>query len=141
MSEPVKTLVLCSNPEDSRILASVLAPCGLVPLSCFNLSEGRTLLAREDIRLVFSEDRLVDAGFRDVLEAIGNLRPGTPLIVFSRLGIWDYYLEVTQSGAFECVTFPFLPRDVKSIIHDALMGSGQHQQHARAIAAKNLPTN
>lgn len=130
-----KVLVASSDVELSQILATILGHCGLAPVLCSTLRQARSLLAGESIDLVFSEDRMDGGDYRDVLRALAELRPGVPLIVFSRLAGWGSYVEAVQQGASDCIAPPFLPKEIGRIVYKALT-----QEQDRRSAGKTSKT-
>ena len=116
-----EVLVASSDSEHCQILATILGHCGLRPVLCSSLKEAQTLLGRESIRLVFCEQQLTGGGFRDLLQATSNLRPGLPLVVFSRRDNSKLHSEAIQLGAADCIGPPFHHRQIEGIVHKALL--------------------
>lgn len=117
-SSPV--LVACSNREVGHTLTDLLARRGLGAVLTTSAGEACTRLGRESFSLVFCEDCLTDGSYRDVLRAVKFSGRRVPVVVASRVGDWDDYLEAVGLGAFDMVTGPYLARDVDWIVHRAL---------------------
>ena len=128
-----KVLVAFSDAEHSEILAVILGHCGVIPVFCSSLNEAKTLLGRESIRLVFCEERLGGASFRDVVQVTSSLRSDLPLVVFSRFGNWKLRSEALQLGALDCIGPPLGKRQIEEIVHKALCSvparTGSTQAH------------
>lgn len=121
MDHLLQALVAFSDSEHSQIVAVFLGHCGLIPVLCSSLTEAQILLRRESIRLVICEEQLSDATFRDLAQAISQLRSGLPLVVFSRLGNWKLHSEALQAGAFDCISPPLRERQIEDIVYKALL--------------------
>jgi DNA-binding NtrC family response regulator len=117
----LEVLVASSDSEHCQILATILGHCGLRPVLCSSLKEAQTLLGRESIQLVFCEQQLTDGSFRDMLQATSNVRPGFPLVVFSRRDDSKLHSEAIQLGASDCIGPPFHHRQIEGIVHKALL--------------------
>ena len=121
MGHMLEVLVASSDSEHCQILATILGHCGLMPVLCSSLKEAQTLLGRESIRLVFCEQQLTGGSFRDLLQATSNVRPGLPLVVFSRRDDSKLHSEAIQLGASDCIGPPFHHRQIEGIVHKALL--------------------
>jgi len=116
MSQPQ---VLVANSDGARrdALAGILVQCGLRPLIANNMREVCALLAQHPVDAVFCEDCLPQGGFRQVLELTKATRSRVPLVVCSRLGELDQYLEAMHLGAFDFIVAPFRRDEVVFIIN------------------------
>jgi DNA-binding NtrC family response regulator len=77
--------------------------------------------------LVFCDEHLPDASYLDVLTAV-RARQGTArVVVISRVGEWEEYVQASQLGAVDVIRCPLQPTDVElSIIH------AMHDEESRA---------
>jgi DNA-binding NtrC family response regulator len=121
MGHILAVLVASSDSENGLILATILGHCGLIPVLCSSLKDAQTLLGRKSIRLVFCEQQLTGGSFRDLLQATSNVRPGLPLVVFSRRHDSKLHSEAIQLGASDCIGPPFHHRQIEGIVHRALL--------------------
>ena len=64
----------------------MLEEYGLEPMIAANVEEARQILERMLMQVVFSEDRLLDGGFREILCLVKANRPEVQVVVSSMLG-------------------------------------------------------
>jgi DNA-binding NtrC family response regulator len=117
-----QVLVVFGDDEHRAGLASALCECGAditVPANC---SEALQLLASRRFALVFCEDGMAGCDFRKVLETNNSTGGATGVVVCSRRGGLDEYLEVMRSGAFDFIVPPYRPGDLVPIIATVVRG-------------------
>lgn len=120
MSWPLEVLIASSDSNARLTLTDLLAKEGLGPVFCSSLSEAQDALAREPICLVFSDYRLPDGDFRDVLFEVKRRSPSVPVIVTNRTGDWHEYLNVLKSGAFDYLDYSWPRREVQRVVRDGM---------------------
>jgi len=120
MDKNAQVLVVSPHPEMRQLMSRILGQCKLDVVLSSGVSEARTVLALQLISLVFCEDHLPDGSFRDILSKEGLTPTGAPVVVISRSGDWDKYLEAMRSRVFDYVVHPFRPGEVEWIVSKAL---------------------
>ncbi len=120
MNKNLRVLVASPYPETRQLVSSILGQCKLDPVLSSTVSEAKTVLALQLISLVFCEDHLPDGSFRDILSREGLSPTGAPVVVISRSGDWDKYLEAMRSRVFDYVAYPFQQGEVEWIVSKAL---------------------
>ena len=98
---PLEALVFSLEEDVRHTLNGLLTNIGLDAVFCPSLSEMQEILSARPICIVFCDYRLADANFRSVLKEVEGAAPYLPVIVTSRIGSWNEYLEVLKSGAFD----------------------------------------
>ena len=120
MARALQALVASSDPEIRETLKGMLARGGMEALFSSTAEEAEAILFRHPISLVFCEERLPDGSFRDVLGEVKRSARLVPVVVVSRLGDWDKYLEALRLGVHDYIAFPFQRAEVESTINQAL---------------------
>ena len=87
---------------------------------CSTLRELQSRLANQQIDLIFCATKLNDGSFREVLRALKLAQPPVPVVVFSRVGDPEEYLEAMRLGAFDFLAPPYGPREVDWIVSHAM---------------------
>lgn len=132
----LQVLLACSDVGCRTALGNVLAQCGLEVTTAVNSVEVRAVVARRPVNLVLCEAALRGGGFREVIQLMNATRLGIPLVVCSRLGEWDEYLEAMQLGAFDFMAAPYRLSEVEFILnrvrsmqlHKTMGGTGHNIQ-------------
>jgi len=101
---------------------------------CRGLREAVRLLAREDFSVVFCNDTLPDGDFQALLRESGKSTASAPVIVLSRLGDWDSYLDALGAGAFDYIAYPLDTNEAERILCAALGESSRHHRVGHAVA-------
>lgn len=115
-----RVLLASCGDECAQALARLLAQRGFETLPCFTIPELKSALASQRIDLVFCATQLHDGSFRDALQALTSSQAGPPVVVFSRVGEPDEYLEAMRLGAFDFIAPPYRAREVDWIVSNAI---------------------
>lgn len=126
---PNAVLLACSAGEERGALMRVLMQCGLAPVLSRSVRETQATLSGQKVGLIVCAAQLEDGSFRDLLRMVRRVNWRGSLIVASRLGECEEYLEAMRLGAFDLIVAPYCLRDVKPIVQRALQG------HSRLDAA------
>jgi DNA-binding NtrC family response regulator len=118
MPENWNVLVASSCMEDRTSLLHILDGLSLNVISCTALDQVQEVLSRQEIPLVFCDERLTDGGYRDLLTSEAGRKPR--VVVTIRTGEWDGYLDVMRRGAFDALRFPLQPTDVELVVLRAM---------------------
>jgi two-component system NtrC family response regulator len=117
-----EVLVVSSNDEVRRNLAEMIGLCGLEPVLCVAVSDSRVVLTRYPICAVVCEDKLADGNYRDLVQAVKRTAADAPVIVASRLGDWNEYLDAVRAGAFDYIKLPPRQVEIEWVMRTALNG-------------------
>ena len=115
----IQVLVVGSDVGNRTALVNILEECGLEPVIASNVEETRTILARRPTHVVFCEDNLPDGSFREILRLVKATRPESQVVVSSKLGGVDEYIEAMNLGAFDFIAPPYRDADVISVTDGA----------------------
>src|SRR4051812_39104615 len=119
MTEQWNVLVASSSMEDRTSLMHILDGLELNVISCSALDQAQEVLSRQEVPLVFCDERLSDGCYRDLLASGGNHKPPR-VVVTIRTGEWDEYLDAMRQGAFDAIRFPLQPTDVELVVLRAM---------------------
>jgi DNA-binding NtrC family response regulator len=119
MRVPWEILIVSSDLESRRSLTAILGRQGLDPICASTITESIDLLSRESVGLAFCDQHLSDGDYRDFLAARDNLKSKLRVVVSSRCGNWDEYLEAMRLGAFDLIASPCRPTDVEWMVIQA----------------------
>ena len=115
-----RVLLASCRDECAQALASLLAQCGLEILPCSTVHELQAVLADQRIDLIFCATQLNDGSFREVLRALEFAESHLPVVVFSRVGEPEEYLEAMRLGAFDFLAPPYRYRELDWIVNNAV---------------------
>ncbi len=126
LPESPAVIFASGDQEIQEELIPVLKRCGLQPLVISSLRELQMTLQREEIALAFCTNKLPDGSFRDALHMFKVSWARVPVVIASRLGNWDEYLEAMRLGAFDYVSTPYRFPDVERAVSNALREHAIH---------------
>lgn len=115
-----QVLLISGNLETRRAISKVLEALFIQVVSCSMLSHAREALSLQRPNLIFCDERLSDGGYEDFLDLDYEGRVAPPVVVLTRTGEWELYMEATRRGAFDVIRSPWCPTDIElSIIRAA----------------------
>ena len=127
----VRVLVISPRLEVRQPLLRTLESLSTDVFACSTRTEAAEVLVKQAFDLVFCDDRLSDGSYADLISSRGSeLRP--LLIVATRTGEWDLYLEALAKGAFDVVRSPWHQTDIELTVIRALRESGRLAAHPPA---------
>ena len=97
----------------------MLEEYGLEPMIAANVEETRQILERMLMQVVFSEDRLLDGGFREIVCLVKANRPEVQVVVSSMLEDVHEYIEAMSLGAFDFIAPRYRSSEIISVVHGA----------------------
>jgi two-component system response regulator PilR (NtrC family) len=115
-----RILIALADPASRRALSNLLPQHDVEPVFAATLREARAVLAHESVALVVCEDCLIDGSYRDLLPVAQAARGDVPVVVASRTGNPEEYLEAMKLGAFDFVAAPFTRAELDRIVYNAL---------------------
>lgn len=106
-------LVVSADLESRRSLVTILEGLCSQVMACSTVGQVTELFHTQTPNMIFSEDRLPDGAYADVLGVLRSRELSVPLVVMTRTGEWDLYTEATRLGALNVIRSPWLPTDVE----------------------------
>lgn len=106
-------LVTSSSLESRRVLLRMLEVLKVNTFASATLAEAEEVLSRQEVALVFCDDRLTDGTYRDLLQTLRTRKKTPHMVVTTRIGEWKDYLEALGLGASDMIPYPFRSADVE----------------------------
>ena len=130
-----RVLVLSGEPEHWRNLSSIMASRGWEPVRCETISAVKSLVLRDQIEVIVSDDVLPDGDFRELIKELRRLACEPLVVVMSRwYGDWGDYLEAMIAGAYDYLAYPPYPGELEQAVAMALLES-RARRKAPVLAA------
>ena len=127
--KPVTTILLVN--EDADELYSQRTLLRRLGYDVIAESAGRSALARigpgAEVGAVITESRLTDMETGDFFKELRRHAPSAPVIVLTRHGTVENYLECLNLGVYEYAISPVRPRELERILAAALRAEGVHE--------------
>lgn len=125
-----QVLLLCVDSTVRSDMLDRLMRSGVMPLICQSFKDAQSMLSRQSVSVTFCEDVLLNLFNRE-------LSPMTraPLVVISRTGGHDEYLEALISGAFEFVRLPAPVDEIRTVLRRAMRAIGAQKPVVRKRTA------
>lgn len=116
----VRALLVSPSLEVRRPLLHVLEGLSTDVVCCATLVQAEEVLARQSFEAVFCDEHLLDGSYVDLIHS-DHFEGRIPrVIVATRFGEWDLYLEALRKGAFDVVRSPWHATDVEMTVIRAL---------------------
>jgi DNA-binding NtrC family response regulator len=113
LRDQVTILVVSANLESRREVSRILEALSVQVVPCSTLAQAEQVLSLQYPSLIFCDERLPDGGYADLLELKLPGRVPPPIVVLTRNGEWELYMDATPSGAFDVVRSPWCPTDIE----------------------------
>lgn len=118
MQDEFKVLVVSGNLEHRRPINKTLEALSIDFTCCSTVAQTEQVLALQRPHVIFCEERLPDGGYADILSRSGGI--SAEMVVLTRTGDWDLYMEATRRGAFDVIRSPWCSTDIELIIIRAM---------------------
>jgi DNA-binding NtrC family response regulator len=109
-------MVVSSDMESRRNLATILRGLNLDPIGTSTMGECREMLATQNVVLVFCDQDFADGTFRDVLAASHSSSRQPSVVLTGQLRNSDEYHAALDFGAFGVTATPYRPTDVEWMV-------------------------
>jgi DNA-binding NtrC family response regulator len=126
----VRALLVSPRLEVRKPLLQVLEGFSTDVICCSTIAQAEEVLDRQSFEAVFCDEHLSDGFYSDLIHADHFERRVPRVIVVTRVGEWELYLEALRKGAFDVVRSPWHPTDVEMTVIRAL-----HEEEAVSHAA------
>ncbi len=111
--EELTVLVVSANLESRREVCKILEALCVNVIPCCSLAQAEPLLSLQRPKLIFCDEQLPDGNYADVLRWRQSGSPLPPVVVLTRNGEWEFYINATQRGAFDVIRSPWCPTDIE----------------------------
>jgi DNA-binding NtrC family response regulator len=120
MQDALTVLVVSADLESRRSVSKILEALYVHVISCSTLTQTKQVLSLQRPNLIFCDERLPDGGYVDVLGLKDPDRIPPPIVILTRNGDWELYMDATRRGAFDVIRSPWCPTDIElSLIRGA----------------------
>lgn len=116
----VHALLVSPRLEVRKPLLQVLEAFSTDVVCCSNLAQAEEVLSTQSFEVVFCDEFLPDGSYADLIHPNHFENKIPRVIVATRVGEWELYLEALRRGAFDVVRAPFPPTDVEMTVIRAL---------------------
>ena len=115
-----RVLLVSANLESRRAVSRILEELGVIVIPCSSLEQAEQALSLQRPHLVFCEERLPDGDYSNLLEMKSPEGTQPLVVVLTRNGEWELYMDATRRGAFDVIRSPWCPTDIElSVIRAA----------------------
>jgi DNA-binding NtrC family response regulator len=116
----VRALLVTSRLEVRKPLLQILESFSTDVICCSTLAQAEEVLERQSFEVVFCDECLPDGSYSDLIHPNHFERKIPRVIVATRVGEWELYLEALRKGAFDVVRSPWHATDVEMTVIRAL---------------------
>ncbi len=120
MTNPASVLVIDDEESIRDSMSQVLRKEGYRVRSAASGQEGLNLFSAEAFQIVFVDLKLPGTSGLDVLSRIKEADPQTPVIIITGYASIESAVEAMKRGAFDYLTKPFTPEEVRVVAGKAL---------------------
>ncbi len=115
-----RALLICPLHPARQKLVEVVRYTGTTHVVTASVEQATKAMKRGKYDVIITGKRLADGNSDDLLEAAQAAQPGVPVIVVSRSGGWDEYIDAINRGAFDLLPADSSPSESARIISNAL---------------------
>ena len=116
----VHALVISPRLELRKALLQALESLSADVISCSGRAQAEEVLSHQSFEVVFCDEQLPDGSYADLIHADHCEHKIPRVIVATRVGEWELYLEAMRKGAFDVVRAPWHATDVEMTVIRAL---------------------
>ena len=135
-----QVLIVDDEPDIRELLELTLGRMNLETRSAANIEEAHHLLSQFKFDLCLTDMRLPDGNGIDLVRAIQEKFPQTPVAVITAHGSMEAAITALKAGAFDFVSKPLDVNDLRNIVRSALKigASATGRAEGRGAAQKML---
>lgn len=126
-----KIILIVDDDEMFRqSIISFLTRCGYEVVTALNVEETMEIVKRNNIDLIVTEMVMPKSNGIDLLKTVKASFPQTEVVIVTAYGEVESYLEAMNLGAFEYLTKPIEPSEIKKVINKIF---SKHEDHKLAV--------
>lgn len=133
-TENATALVVDDEPRIVELHSLTLKRMGITVLSAQTVSEAKVIATAKDIDFCLTDLKLPDGTGLDVLQAVKQAQPETPVAVITAFGDIDTATETLKLGAFDFVSKPVDLNQLRALATTALRLRPAQPKLARATS-------
>jgi DNA-binding NtrC family response regulator len=131
MRQAGRVLVVDDEPNMRRVLGALLRPEGYTVLEATDGAEALGLIASERVDCVVTDLRMPRMNGLEFLEAAHKQQGGLPILLLTAYGTVGSAVEALKRGAFDYLTKPFDPEEVRQVVAKAVRTRVLDESEAR----------
>ncbi len=131
MKRAGRVLVVDDEPNMRRVLGALLRPEGYTVLEASDGAEALELIASERVDCVITDLRMPRMNGLEFLEAAHKHHRGLPILLLTAHGTVGSAVEALKQGAFDYLTKPFDPEEVRQVVAKAVRTRVLDESEAR----------
>jgi DNA-binding NtrC family response regulator len=116
----VRALLVSARLEVRKPLLQVLEGFSTDVVCCSTVAQAEEVLSSQVFEVVFCDEHLPDGSYADLIHPHHCGQRIPRVIVATRVGEWELYLEALRKGAFDVVRAPWHSTDVEMTVIRAL---------------------
>ncbi|MBS1823636.1 MAG: sigma-54-dependent Fis family transcriptional regulator [Acidobacteria bacterium] len=125
-----RVLIVEDEPNMRKVLTANLRPDGHLLVETATLKSGLQAVHGNDFDVVLLDQRLPDGEGTDVLKAIQQAELSTAVVMLSAYGTVELAVDAMRIGAFDFLTKPFSPENLRAIVHRAAEWATLHRENS-----------
>lgn len=118
-------LVIDDDQDLADSIVAVLEDNGFDGEARYNGKEGLDRSNEKKFNLVLTDFRIPGLGGMEILEALQNEQPGTPVVMITGFGNVDTAIGATKRGAFDYLVKPFAMDDLLRVVSRAVEATSE----------------
>jgi len=122
----VRALLVSARLEVRRPLLQILESFSTDVVCCSTVAQAEEVLSGRVFEIVFCDEHLPDGSYADLIHPQHYEHRVPRVIVATRVGEWELYLEALRKGAFDVVRAPWYATDVEMTVIRALREEETH---------------
>jgi len=111
-----RLLIVDDEAPMRRVLASLLEEDGHDVVTAGGVTEARRALATGLFDLVITDQKMPDGEGLDLLDQVHENDPVLPVVLLTAFATVELAVEAMRRGAFDFITKPFVPPQVRSVV-------------------------
>ena len=119
--QPLRTVLIAEDEANMRrVLSALLERDGFRALEAADGAAALELLAREPVDAILTDLRMPKLNGLELLEAVRRRYPEIPVIMLTAHGTVGSAVEALKQGAFDYLTKPFDPDEIRQVMEKAV---------------------
>src|SRR5579885_1335682 len=124
-----RVLIVEDEPNMRKVLSANLRQDAHMLIEASTLKEGLQAVYGNDFDVVLLDQKLPDGEGTEVLKAIQQSEPSTAVVMLSAYGTVELAVEAMRIGAFDFLTKPFSPDNLRAVVRRAAERAQLHREN------------
>ncbi|HZY71977.1 sigma-54-dependent transcriptional regulator [Edaphobacter flagellatus] len=124
-----RILIVEDEPNMRKVLSANLRQDGHILVEAATVKEGLQAVYGNDFDVVLLDQKMPDGEGSEVLKAVQQSEPSTAVVMLSAYGTVELAVEAMRNGAFDFLTKPFSPDNLRAVVHRAAERAFLHREN------------